>query len=39
MKTVSLGRTDVSQLALGCMIMGTSTDADTSVEMLNRFAV
>jgi aryl-alcohol dehydrogenase-like predicted oxidoreductase len=37
MKTVALGQTHVSQLALGCMIMGTSTDEETSVEMLNRF--
>ncbi|WP_155372587.1 aldo/keto reductase [Catellatospora vulcania] len=39
MKTVELGRTgeQVSQLALGAMIMGTSTDEPTSVEMLDRF--
>ncbi|GAB4051877.1 aldo/keto reductase [Catellatospora paridis] len=39
MKTVELGRTgeQVSQLALGAMIMGTSTDEPTSVEMLDRY--
>jgi aryl-alcohol dehydrogenase-like predicted oxidoreductase len=39
MKTVELGRTgeQVSQLALGCMIMGTTTDEPTAVEMLDRY--
>ncbi|HEY8472113.1 MAG TPA: aldo/keto reductase [Natronosporangium sp.] len=39
MKTVELGRTgeQVSQLALGCMIMGTLTDEQTSFEMLDRY--
>ena len=39
MKTVELGRTgqQVSQLSLGCMIMGTTTDEPTAVEMLNRY--
>ena len=38
MKTVELGRTgeQVSQLSLGCMIMGTSTDEATAVRMLAR---
>lgn len=39
MKTVELGRTGerVSQLALGCMLMGTSTDEADSVRMLDRY--
>ena len=39
MKTLELGRTgeQVSQLALGCMLMGTDTDVASSVEMLNRY--
>jgi aryl-alcohol dehydrogenase-like predicted oxidoreductase len=39
MKTVTLGSTgvEVSQLALGCMIMGTSTDEPTSLAMLNEY--
>ncbi len=39
MKTLELGRTgeQVSQLALGCMLMGTDTDEASSVEMLNRY--
>jgi len=39
MKTIELGRTgeQVSQLALGCMIMGTRTDEPTSVEILDRY--
>jgi aryl-alcohol dehydrogenase-like predicted oxidoreductase len=38
-KTVELGRTgeQVSQLALGCMLMGTSTAEDESVQILNRY--
>jgi aryl-alcohol dehydrogenase-like predicted oxidoreductase len=37
--TVELGRTGerVSQLALGCMIMGTRTDEDESVAILDRY--
>lgn len=40
MKTVELGRTGehVSQLALGCMLMGTRTDEATSLQMLDRYA-
>jgi aryl-alcohol dehydrogenase-like predicted oxidoreductase len=40
MKTVELGRTgeQVSQLSLGCMIMGTRTDEPTSFEILDRYA-
>jgi aryl-alcohol dehydrogenase-like predicted oxidoreductase len=39
MRTVELGRTGerVSQLALGCMLMGTSTDEADSVRMLDRY--
>ncbi|TDC61131.1 aldo/keto reductase [Micromonospora sp. KC207] len=39
MKTVELGRTGehVSQLALGCMLMGTLTDEAASFRMLDRF--
>ena len=39
MKTVELGRTgeQVSQLSLGCMIMGTSTDEATAVRMLDHY--
>ncbi|MEJ1105757.1 MULTISPECIES: aldo/keto reductase [unclassified Kribbella] len=39
MRTVGLGRTgeQVSQLALGAMLMGTSTDEVTSVGMLERY--
>ncbi|MFD2351281.1 aldo/keto reductase [Nonomuraea ferruginea] len=40
MKTVQLGRTgeQVSQLALGCMIMGTVTPEDEAVAILDRYA-
>jgi aryl-alcohol dehydrogenase-like predicted oxidoreductase len=39
MKTLELGSTgeQVSQLALGCMLMGTDTDEESSIEMLNRY--
>ena len=39
MKSVELGRTgvQVSQLSLGCMIMGTSTDEPTAVRMLDHY--
>ncbi|MEV4414563.1 aldo/keto reductase [Catellatospora sp. NPDC049609] len=39
MKTVALGHTgeQVSQLSLGCMIMGTTTDEATSYAMLDRY--
>jgi aryl-alcohol dehydrogenase-like predicted oxidoreductase len=39
MKTIELGRTgeQVSQLSLGCMIMGTTTDEPTAFEMLDRY--
>src|SRR6185369_6642429 len=39
MKTVALGSTgaEVARLALGCMLMGTSTDEATSMEMLDRY--
>jgi aryl-alcohol dehydrogenase-like predicted oxidoreductase len=39
MHTIPLGRTDVavSQLALGCMLMGTSTDEADSFAMLDRY--
>jgi aryl-alcohol dehydrogenase-like predicted oxidoreductase len=38
-KTVELGRTgqQVSQLSLGCMLMGTATDEPTSVQMLDQY--
>jgi aryl-alcohol dehydrogenase-like predicted oxidoreductase len=40
MKTIELGRTgeQVSQLALGCMLMGTATDETTSLAMLDAYA-
>lgn len=40
MKTVELGRTgeQVSQLSLGCMIMGTTTEEATAVRMLDHYA-
>jgi aryl-alcohol dehydrogenase-like predicted oxidoreductase len=40
MRTIELGRTgeQVSQLALGCMLMGTATDEAASVTMLDRYA-
>jgi aryl-alcohol dehydrogenase-like predicted oxidoreductase len=39
MRTVELGHTgeQVSQLSLGCMIMGTRTDEPTSFELLDRY--
>lgn len=39
MRTVQLGRTgeQVSQLALGCMLMGTSTDEEASSTILERY--
>ncbi|MVO85662.1 aldo/keto reductase [Streptomyces sp. p1417] len=39
MKHVELGRTGekVSQIGLGCMLMGTTTDEATSVAVLDRF--
>lgn len=37
MKTVQIGQANVSQLSLGCMIMGTSTDEPTAVTMLDRY--
>lgn len=39
MKTVELGRTGerVSQLSLGCMLMGTLTDEESSTRMLDRY--
>jgi aryl-alcohol dehydrogenase-like predicted oxidoreductase len=39
MKKVELGRTGehVSQLSLGCMIMGTSTDEPTSFQILDEY--
>ena len=39
MKRVELGRTGehVSQLSLGCMIMGTSTDEPTSFQILDEY--
>jgi aryl-alcohol dehydrogenase-like predicted oxidoreductase len=39
MRTVELGRTgeQVSQLSLGCMLMGTETDEKSSFEMLDRY--
>ena len=38
MKTVRLGADHVSQLALGCMIMGTTTPEAEAVTMLDRYA-
>lgn len=40
MRTVELGRTgeQVSEIGLGCMLMGTTTDEATSYAMLDRFA-
>ncbi len=40
MRSIELGRTgeQVSQLALGCMLMGTATDEQSSVTMLDRYA-
>jgi aryl-alcohol dehydrogenase-like predicted oxidoreductase len=39
MRSIELGRTGepVSQLALGCMLMGTATDEASSVTMLDRY--
>jgi aryl-alcohol dehydrogenase-like predicted oxidoreductase len=39
MRTVELGRTGerVSQLALGCMVMGTTADEESSVRLLDRY--
>jgi aryl-alcohol dehydrogenase-like predicted oxidoreductase len=39
METVELGRTGehVSHLALGCMLMGTTTDEDTAFQILDRY--
>jgi aryl-alcohol dehydrogenase-like predicted oxidoreductase len=39
MRSIELGRTgeQVSQLALGCMLMGTATDEASSVTMLDRY--
>ncbi|TXS33308.1 aldo/keto reductase, partial [Streptomyces sp. ms191] len=39
MKHVELGRTgtSVGRLGLGCMLMGTTTDEETSFAMLDRF--
>lgn len=39
MRTISLGRTgeQISQLALGCMLMGTSTDEPDSFAILDRY--
>ncbi|MEV4628354.1 aldo/keto reductase [Micromonospora sp. NPDC049523] len=39
MQTVALGRTgeQVSQLALGCMLMGTMTDEESSYAMLDHY--
>ncbi|TCO64776.1 aldo/keto reductase [Actinocrispum wychmicini] len=39
MKRVELGRTGqtVSQVSLGCMLMGTSTDPDTSARILDSY--
>jgi aryl-alcohol dehydrogenase-like predicted oxidoreductase len=39
MQTVDLGRTGarVTQLALGCMLMGTLTDEETSVRILDNY--
>src|SRR6185503_17155686 len=39
MRTIPLGRTgeQVSQLALGCMLMGTTTDETSSFQILDRY--
>src|SRR3569833_651313 len=39
MRTIPVGRTgeQVSQLALGCMLMGTSTDAPNAYAILDRY--
>ncbi len=37
MKTVQLGQDNVSQLSLGCMIMGTTTPEAEAVSMLDRY--
>lgn len=39
MKKVALGKTgvNVSEISLGCMLMGSATDRATSYEMLDRF--
>ena len=39
MRTIELGRTGerVSQLALGCMLMGTMTDEDTATAVLDHY--
>jgi aryl-alcohol dehydrogenase-like predicted oxidoreductase len=39
MRTVELGRTGerISEVALGCMLMGTTTDEATAVSMLDRY--
>src|SRR3569833_963320 len=39
MRTIPVGRTgeQVSQLALGCMLMGTSTDEPNSFAILDRY--
>jgi len=39
MRTIQLGHTgeQVSQLALGCMLMGTRTDESSSFELLDRY--
>jgi aryl-alcohol dehydrogenase-like predicted oxidoreductase len=37
-RTVTLGNTSVSALALGCMLLGTRTDDETSFALLDRYA-